>query len=113
MSRRDSRPADPARFAIPLILAGLAFAADVGSFHVALTGTKVANAAFIGNVAPILTVIGGALFFAERPPARAWPALGAGARRLVDHGRHDRAGASSASATPSRSPPPSPIPLIS
>jgi len=75
MSRRDSRPADPARFAIPLILAGLAFAADVGSFHVALTGTKVANAAFIGNVAPILTVIGGALFFAERPPARAWPAL--------------------------------------
>ncbi len=74
-SRRDSRPADAARFAIPLILAGLAFAADVGSFHVALTGTKIANAAFIGNVAPILTVIGGALFFAERPPARAWPAL--------------------------------------
>jgi hypothetical protein len=36
---------------------------DVGSFHISLTGTKVANATFIGNVAPILTVVGGALFF--------------------------------------------------
>ena len=34
-----------------------------------------ANAAFIGNVAPILAVIGGALFFGERPPVRVWPAL--------------------------------------
>ncbi len=75
MSARDSRPVSPARFAIPLVLAGLAFAADVGSFHLALTATKVANAAFIGNVAPILTVVGGALFFAERPSARVWPAL--------------------------------------
>ncbi len=75
MSARDSRLVSPARFAIPLVLAGLAFAADVGSFHVALTGTRIANAAFIGNVAPILTVVGGALFFAERPSARVWPAL--------------------------------------
>jgi drug/metabolite transporter (DMT)-like permease len=75
IAARDAKPVSPARFAIPLILAGLAFAADVGSFHVALTGTKVANAAFIGNVAPILTVVGGALFFAERPSARVWPAL--------------------------------------
>jgi len=65
-----------ARYALPLTLAGLAFAVDVGSFHIALTGTKVANASFIGNVAPILAVIGGALFFRERPPARVWPALG-------------------------------------
>ena len=67
--------AEPAAFAFPLILAGLAFAADVGSFHIALTGTKVANASFIGNMAPILTVIGGALFFAEHPPPRVWFAL--------------------------------------
>ena len=59
-----------------LILAGLAFALDVGSFHISLTGTKVANATFIGNVAPILTVVGGALFFRERPSSRAWLALG-------------------------------------
>jgi uncharacterized membrane protein len=58
-----------------LLLAGLAFAADVGSFHIALTGTKVANASFIGNIAPILTVAGGALFFAEHPAPRVWIAL--------------------------------------
>jgi drug/metabolite transporter (DMT)-like permease len=58
-----------------LILAGLAFALDVGSFHIALTGTRVANATFIGNVAPILTVVGGALFFAEPPSWRVWLAL--------------------------------------
>jgi drug/metabolite transporter (DMT)-like permease len=62
--------------AVPLILAGLAFAVDVGSFHLAIGGTKVANATFIGNVAPILTVIGGAIFFAEHPPWRVWLALG-------------------------------------
>ncbi len=62
--------------AIPLMLAGLAFAVDVGSFHLAIFGTKVANATFIGNVAPILTVIGGAIFFAEHPPWRVWLALG-------------------------------------
>jgi drug/metabolite transporter (DMT)-like permease len=67
--------AQPAAVLVPLVLAGLAFAADVGSFHIALTGTKVANAAFIGNVAPILTVAGGALFFAEHPPPRVWFSL--------------------------------------
>jgi drug/metabolite transporter (DMT)-like permease len=66
---------DVAPFAIPIVLAGLAFAIDVGSFHIALTGTKVANATFIGNVAPILAVVGGALFFQEHPPSRVWFAL--------------------------------------
>jgi drug/metabolite transporter (DMT)-like permease len=59
----------------PLILAGLAFAIDAGCFHISLSGTNVANASFIGNVAPVVAVIGGALFFRERPPARVWPAL--------------------------------------
>ncbi len=54
------------------MLAGLAFAVDVGSFHLSLSG---ANASFIGNVAPILAIIGGAPFFSEHPPTRAWPAL--------------------------------------
>jgi drug/metabolite transporter (DMT)-like permease len=67
--------AAPATAPILLLLAGLAFAADVGSFHIALTGTKVANASFIGNIAPILTVVGGALFFAEHPAPRVWVAL--------------------------------------
>jgi len=71
--RLSLRTAAP--FAGPLVLAGLAFAVDVGSFHIALTGTKVANATFIGNVAPILAVVGGALFFGEHPPGRVWLAL--------------------------------------
>ena len=76
IARGPDKPLQLGRYALPLSLAGLAFAVDVGSFHVALTGTKVANASFIGNVAPILAVIGGALFFRERPPGRVWPALG-------------------------------------
>ncbi len=58
-----------------LALSGLAFAVDVGSFHISLTGTAVANASFIGNVAPILAVVGGSLFFGERAQVRVWPAL--------------------------------------
>jgi drug/metabolite transporter (DMT)-like permease len=73
--RQQSRRPNLARAALPLILAGLAFAVDVGSFHIAIGGTKVANATFIGNVAPILAVIGGAIFFEERPPLRVWLAL--------------------------------------
>jgi drug/metabolite transporter (DMT)-like permease len=74
-SRRRASAAPPAVFILPLVLAGLAFACDVGAFHIALTGTKIANASFIGNVAPILTVAGGALFFTEHPPPRVWFAL--------------------------------------
>lgn len=72
-SHKDTRNLRP--YFWPLLLAGVAFAVDVGAFHVSLSGTKVANASFIGNVAPILTVVGGALFFRERPSARVWPAL--------------------------------------
>ena len=75
VGRRQTHAPDLRRSAVPLILAGLAFAVDVGSFHIAINGTKVANATFIGNVAPILAVIGGAIFFAERPPWRVWGAL--------------------------------------
>jgi drug/metabolite transporter (DMT)-like permease len=74
-SGRPISLAEPAAVPLLLLLAGLAFAADVGSFHIALTGTKVANASFIGNMAPILTVVGGALFFTEHPPPRVWFAL--------------------------------------
>jgi drug/metabolite transporter (DMT)-like permease len=72
---RPPTRADLAAVAPPLALSGLAFAVDVGSFHVSLTGTNVANASFIGNVAPILAVVGGVLFFHERAPSRVWPAL--------------------------------------
>ncbi len=74
--------------AVPLVLAGLAFAVDVGSFHLAIFGTRVANATFIGNVAPILTVIGGALFFAEHPPVARLARAHAGAGRRLGDGRN-------------------------
>jgi drug/metabolite transporter (DMT)-like permease len=66
----------PSRIKIAIVLAGLAFAADVGSFHLSLGATDIANASFISNIAPILVVIGGTLFYAERPAARIWIALG-------------------------------------
>ena len=59
-----------------LILAGIAFAMNIGAFHISLTGTSVANAGFIGAVGPIITVIGGALFFHERAGPRVALALG-------------------------------------
>ena len=77
MAAAAARPL-PARLraaALTLALSGLAFAVDVGSFHISLTGTNVANASFIGNVAPVLAVVGGALFFRERAQPRVWPAL--------------------------------------
>ncbi len=73
--RGNGEPGGIAAVALPLALSGLAFAVDVGSFHLSLTGTSVANASFIGNVAPILAVVGGVLFFREYAPARVWPAL--------------------------------------
>ncbi len=73
---------------LPLALSGLAFAVDVGSFHMSLTGTNVANASFIGNVAPILAMVGGALFFRERAAPRRVAGAGAGARRRLDDGGH-------------------------
>jgi drug/metabolite transporter (DMT)-like permease len=77
LARRDQRDAPkPGRSAGLLIFAGLAFALNIGLFHISLTDTKVANAAFIGAVGPIVTVIGGALFFRERSPSRMWLALG-------------------------------------
>lgn len=59
-----------------VLAAGLAFAGDVAVFHLSLGHTDIANASFISNIAPILVMIGGAVFYAERPPARIWAALG-------------------------------------
>jgi drug/metabolite transporter (DMT)-like permease len=68
-------PALPAKVKLAALFAGLFFAADVGVFHLSLSATDIANASFISNVAPILVIIGGALFYRERPPARVWAAL--------------------------------------
>jgi drug/metabolite transporter (DMT)-like permease len=57
------------------VLSGFAFAGDVAVFHLSLGATDVANAAFISNIAPILVMFGGAVFYRERPPALIWAAL--------------------------------------
>ena len=72
---RPGAAGNPMAVAWPLVFSGLAFAVDVGSYHLSLTGTTIANASFIGNVAPILAVVGGTLIFREYAPARVWPAL--------------------------------------
>ncbi|MDR3374372.1 MAG: DMT family transporter [Ancalomicrobiaceae bacterium] len=59
----------------PVIGAGLGFTLDVATFHFALFGTSITNATFIGNIAPIFAVIGGLVFFGERPERRVWGAL--------------------------------------
>ncbi|MDR3496834.1 MAG: DMT family transporter [Ancalomicrobiaceae bacterium] len=73
---RPGRPAVAWKSLIwPVIGAGLGFTLDVATFHFALFGTSVTNATFIGNIAPIFAVIGGLIFFGERPERRVWVAL--------------------------------------
>jgi drug/metabolite transporter (DMT)-like permease len=57
-------------------LAGAAFAADLAFFHLSLEHTSIANASFIGNLATVFAVIGGALVLGERASSRVWAALG-------------------------------------
>jgi drug/metabolite transporter (DMT)-like permease len=66
----------PVRLKVAVVLGGLAFAGDVAVFHLSLGATDIANASFISNIAPILVVIGGAVFYREHPPALIWVALG-------------------------------------
>ena len=70
-----SRGALPVQIKVAIVLAGLAFAGDVAVFHMSLGATDIANASFISNIAPILVMIGGAVFFSERPSAWIWGAL--------------------------------------
>ena len=77
--RRDTATvvsAWPIRLKVAVVLGGLAFAGDVATFHLSLAATDIANASFISNIAPILVVIGGAVFYRERPPTRIWAAFG-------------------------------------
>ena len=74
-ARVSPRGANARKAAAILALAGLCFATDVASFHLALSDTSIANASFIGNLSPILALVGGAVFFSEHPRAAVWYAL--------------------------------------
>jgi len=55
------------RFALPTILAGLAFAGDLLFWHSAILKTSVANATFFATTAPIWVVAFGWMLFGRRP----------------------------------------------
>jgi drug/metabolite transporter (DMT)-like permease len=50
--------------------AGLAFAADLGLFHVALVHTSVANASLLSHLAPLVTIVAAWAVWGERPTAK-------------------------------------------
>lgn len=79
-ARLEARPG-PAKSLTPKgdwafsILAGLAFAADLAFYHLAIGATSITNATFIANLASILAVAGGALLLKERVGRKVWVAL--------------------------------------
>lgn len=76
--RLDGVPAAPVRRGAGwgvASLAGAAFAADLAFFHLSLERTSIANASFIGNLATVFAVVGGALILRERASGRVWAAL--------------------------------------
>src|SRR3546814_12913220 len=52
---------------VPLTLAGLCFAGDLGAWHIGILKTTMANATLFGNCATLIYPISGFLI------ARAWP----------------------------------------
>ncbi|HEX3916190.1 MAG TPA: EamA family transporter [Caulobacteraceae bacterium] len=50
-----------------MLLAGLAFALDLGCWHYGIRYTSVANATVLPNLTPVVVTIAGWLFFKERP----------------------------------------------
>ncbi len=63
-----SRGREPAgrTFALPVVIAGLCFAGDLGVWHISILFTSVANATLLANLAPIFVAVGGYLLFRQR-----------------------------------------------
>jgi drug/metabolite transporter (DMT)-like permease len=61
--RRAARVDWPSKM---LLWAGAFFAFDLGFFHIALTHTSVAHATLIVNLAPLVAIAAGVMFFSER-----------------------------------------------
>ncbi|WP_108046373.1 DMT family transporter [Bosea sp. 124] len=73
--RRPGRTAATAGALLPIVLAGLAFGVDVVLYNASLGFTTIANASLLGNLSPVVVVLGGWLLFAERPSRRILGAL--------------------------------------
>lgn len=65
--RVEERGRTPGRsFTRPTILSGIAFAADLFFWHLAIVKTTIANATFFATMAPLFVVLFGWLFFRDR-----------------------------------------------
>lgn len=61
--------ADAPRDCRPALLAGLFFACDLGTWHVSIAWTSVANATLEANFAPVFVTLGAWLLWRQRPTA--------------------------------------------
>ena len=76
-SRKPAAAAPSARIWLFVVLAGIAFAADLGTWHLGILHTTMANATLLGNSATFLFPLWGFLV------ARAWPTRMQGAALLL------------------------------
>ncbi len=64
------RQGPPPRFSLGdgglILVGGVAFAADLGFWHISIGLTSVSNATLFANMAPIFVTLGGAFFFGNR-----------------------------------------------
>ena len=73
---RGGRPAGQKAFALPVVLAGLAFSGDLFFWHLAIFKTSVANATFFATTAPVFVALAGWLLFRTRVTAALLGGLG-------------------------------------
>jgi drug/metabolite transporter (DMT)-like permease len=62
----DRKSRSGSTFALPIVLAGIFFAGDLGVWHLSIVFTSVANSTLLANLAPIFVTIGGYLLFRQR-----------------------------------------------
>jgi len=74
-ARREVPPLPRSTVTLMVALAGLAFAADLGFWHVGILHTRLANATLFGNVTALLFPLYGFLVARAWPRARQWLAL--------------------------------------
>jgi drug/metabolite transporter (DMT)-like permease len=72
---RTQQDASNRRPLMPLVLAGLFFAGDLGIWHVSIILTSVANSTLLVNTAPVFVTLGAWLLFGQRMRPLFWLAL--------------------------------------
>jgi drug/metabolite transporter (DMT)-like permease len=65
-ARRSAGDRAARTFSVPMLLAGLFFAADLAVWHFSILFTSVANSTLLANLAPIFVAVGGYVLFRQR-----------------------------------------------